>query len=116
MVFLRRVIVAVLTIVLVLTGAGRALVLADAQPQAAIAIDGVVIAVCHAGSDTSPGQTQHDCCDACLLMAPTLVPTPPELATPIELVYVVDHSHATTWVPVASRARSPRQSQGPPTA
>lgn len=115
----QRAVVAVLTVVLVLAGTGRALLLADAHEIVPVTIDGVVLTICHTVTDPAPPSSdtpQHNCCDACLLMAATVLPVPPAVPLPIAHDFVVDHVDAMPWVPAFARLKTPRLAQGPPAA
>ena len=106
-------------VVLTLAGVGRSLAaVRDVTPQG-FGTPGVVFHICHAReNDPSPpaDQAQHDCCDACALSAPLTLADAPSLTGPASAVHFVEHAHAMAWAPTSPRARTPRQSQGPPIA
>lgn len=114
----RHMVAVLLVIALALIGVGRGIALASGMPSAAtITIGGVEIAICHGGDgdhSNGPAGTQHDCCDTCVLLAPVLLSTPPQLVVPMTVIAYVEHAIAMSWVPAFARTRSPRQSQGPP--
>lgn len=104
--------------VLTLAGVGRALA-ATSDIEQNFAISGVAFHICHSGEGDGSipaDQTHHDCCDACALCAPVTLADAPSLTGPASVVHFVEHVQAMTWVPSSSRLRTPRQSQGPPTA
>ena len=119
---LRSIVVGVLAFVLTLTGVGRGFAGTPSPDDARYAIPGVHFQICHSGAGEAHGPTnpaipvQHDCCDACALFAPVLLPEPPVLSEPASVRFYAVHAHAVAWVPAVARARSPRQSRGPPAA
>jgi hypothetical protein len=118
--FLQRFVAAALIFALALTGLGRGLAAAHAHAPAAISVGGIVVPICHSDPGDASGTPdrggQHDCCDACALLAPAVLPGPPDLTAPAALAYFAQHVHAAAWVRIVARLRTPRQSQGPPTA
>ncbi len=116
---LRQALAAVLILVLTLAGAGRGF--AAAPDAAGPALAGLNAPICHSGGDPrGPGDPAapagDGCCDACALMAPAILPAPAALSGPAPAVQCASHARAPSWMPAAARARSPRQSQGPPAA
>lgn len=105
-------------VVLALTGVGRGLAAAsDMEPGFGIA--GVAFPICHSGvgdGSLPADRTHHDCCDACALLAPLAFADGPSLDGPVSAMHFVEHRQAMPWVPAIARARTPRQSQGPPSA
>jgi len=82
-------------------------------------IPGVAVYICHAGEDSGSfpeAPPQHDCCDACALSAPVTLAAAPILTEPGSVARYVEHAQAMAWAPTVTRLRTPRQSQGPPTA
>ena len=104
--------------VLTLAGVGRGLALAsDNAPS--FAIPGVAFHICHAGEGDGSmpaDQAHHEGCDICALCAPVTLADAPSLSGPASVMRFVVHVEAMTWVPSLARLRTPRQSQGPPTA
>lgn len=116
---LRRALVAVLVLVLTLSGTGRGWAAAHEAPHAVLTLRGVAIPICHSGaSDTSDpaGPAHHDCCDQCVLCAPMLPPVAQRVPAPAGAEHVADPARGVPWTPVVARTRTPRQSQGPPVA
>lgn len=117
---LRRTFVAALIVALTLAGLGRALATTAQLGDAHDVIPGVHVPICHSGEDGTPADPAqpagHDCCDACALLAPALLPSAPVLAGPAPVAHYADHAHAVAWSPVLARPRSPRLSRGPPAA
>ena len=104
--------------VLTLGGVGRGLAAAS-DMAASFGIPGAPVHICHTGEGDGSipaDQVHHDCCDACALCAPMTLADAPSLIGPASVVNFVDHIQAMTWVPTRARRRTPRQSQGPPTA
>jgi hypothetical protein len=115
---LRRALVAVLILALTLSGIGRSVASTVDQVGGPYAIAGVPI--CHSGAGGPPVDpaipSRHDCCDACALLAPAVLPTPPFVCAPASVAHYAAHARAVDWAPTVLRPRSPRQSQGPPAA
>lgn len=116
----QRFVAALLMLTLALAGAGRgALAASMAATEPALVVNGIVIPICHPGQagDGTPDQaTHHDCCDACALCAPVLLPTPPVPAPLSRTVVRLDLPLPATPAPVVARLATPRSSQGPPAA
>ena len=115
---LRQALAAVLIIALTLTGVGRAVASVPSQVEAVSLVAGVAVPICHSGrgAPTDPAApVQHDCCDACALMAVLAGPAPTLLSMPAQVEHHADHARAVAWVPAVARLRSPRQSRAPPT-
>ncbi len=117
----RQLIAAALMVVLALIGAGRGLSTAFASPAGGIELGGIVVAICHAGADTTdksdgPDSDRHDCCDVCVLHAALDIPAPPVVTAVTVVAYVAERSFPPTWVPAVTSVRTPRLSQGPPLA
>jgi hypothetical protein len=115
----------ILVLVLMLGGVGRALMAVPGVTVPTIVIGGTAVPICHsdAGGPADPthpavpaDRAHGDCCDACALATPLLVPLPPQLAwaQPVELE--VSPPAAAAAAPYASRAHTPRQSRAPPLA
>jgi hypothetical protein len=115
----------ILVLVLMLGGVGRALMAVPDVPDPTIVIGGTAVPICHSYTGNHadptdpavPADPAHgDCCDACALATPVLVPTPPQLAwaQPVELE--VSPPAAAAAAPYAARIHTPRQSRGPPLA
>ncbi|MCW6506578.1 hypothetical protein [Lichenifustis flavocetrariae] len=104
--------------VLTLAGVGRGFAaVTDAMPS--FGIPGIAVHICHTGeSDGSApvDPAHHDCCDACALSAPVDLAAAPVLTGPASVAHFIAHVQAMAWVPRLARLRTPRQSQGPPTA
>ena len=116
---LRSYLVVVLTFVLTLTGVGRGFAGTPSLADVRYAIPGVHVQICHSGASDQHAPdpalpVEHDCCEACALLAPALMPEPPVLSAPASAFYVAAHADALAWMPSTARPRSPRQSQGPP--
>ena len=116
---LRQVLAAVLILVLTLAGAGRGF--AAAPDPVGSVLAGFHAPICHSGGDAQGPDDPavpagHDCCDACALLAPAILPAPAALSRPAPVAHDASHDGAPSWVPAAARPRSPRQSQGPPAA
>jgi len=104
--------------VLTLAGVGRGLA-AGSDMASSFVIPGVAFHICHTGEGEGSipaDQAHHDCCDACALCAPVTLADAPSLTGPASVMRFVEHVQAMTWVPTLARLRTPRQSQGPPTA
>lgn len=118
----QRFIAALLMLTLALAGAGRgALAASMAAAEPTLVVNGIVIPICHPGQDRSDGTpadqaTHHDCCDACALCAPVLLPTPPVPAPLSRTVIRLDLPLPATSAPAVARLDTPRSSQGPPAA
>lgn len=116
----RFVLAATLMLILALTGVGRGFVAMASEASHSLA--GVTVPICHSG----PGEAsipsdpahpvQHDCCDACALLAPTVLPAAPVLTTPTAVEHHAAHAAAIAWSPHLARLRGPRLSRGPPSA
>ena len=117
---LRRAVMAILIVALTLTGFGRAVATSLDPAGASAAIPGVQVPICHAGGGGVPSDperpTRHDCCDACALLAPAVLPAAPALDGPAPMARLAAPAAAAAWVSVLARPRSPRQSRGPPAA
>lgn len=116
---LRRAVGAILIVALTLTGLGRAVATTFDPAEARDAIPGVHVPICHSGGGvpSDPERPpQHDCCDACALLAPAVLPAAPALAGPAPVARLAAPAAAAAWVPVLARPWSPRQSRGPPAA
>ncbi len=119
---LRHVIAALLLTVLTLAGVGRGLAVASDVAQAWQPIAGAAMPICHSGGPADPAPVHpvapvdHDCCDQCALCAPAVVFAAPELRIVSPVSHGIVHSAVVAWTVRLSRARSPRQSQGPPAA
>ena len=93
--------------------------LARASHQSVVMIGGVAVPLCGdpAGGDGLPmAPGSPGCCDLCVLGAPGILPGAPALFVPATVQRKVALNALTVWVPVLSRPRTPRQSQGPPLA
>ena len=119
---MRHVLAVLLMAVLTLAGVGRGLAPASDAEQAFQTIPGVVMPICHSGGTVAPDPddpgrpVHHDCCDQCVLCAAALVSAAPELRTVAPVSHDIVRSAVVTWTVRLSRARTPRQSQGPPAA
>ena len=116
---LRPWLAAVLVLVLSLSGVGRGWAATPGGVEVAPVIAGVVAHICHDAADGSGGPDtpgQHDCCDACALCAPVVLPGAQDLTAPACVAHYVAHADALGWAPVFSRPRTPRLAQGPPLA
>jgi hypothetical protein len=106
-------------LVLTLAGVGRGLAAASDMTVTGFGIPGVAFYICHTGEGggSAPAdQSHHDCCDDCALLAPVTSADAPSMSGPASVMHYVEHTHAMAWVPTIARLRTPRQSQGPPTA
>ncbi len=108
-------------VVLTLAGIGRGLAAASGMTVTDFGIPGVAFHICHTGDSDGDGPapvdpSHHDCCDACALLAPVTLADEPSVSGPASVMHYVEHAHAMAWVPTIARLRTPRQSQGPPTA
>lgn len=117
----QRFVAALLMLTLALAGAGRgALAASMAAAEPTLVVNGIVIPICHPGQDRTDGTpdqaTHHDCCDACALCAPVLLPTPPVPAPRARTVVRLDLPLPATPTHVVARLATPRLSQGPPAA
>ena len=119
---MRHVFAALLMAILTLAGAGRGLAAASDVEQAFQAIPGVVTPICHSSGNAAPdpgdpgGPVHHDCCDQCVLCAAAIVSAAPEVRIVASVSHDIVRSDVVAWMVRLSRARSPRQSQGPPAA
>ncbi len=116
---LRRAVAAILIVALTLAGVGRAVATTVDRGDARDAIPGVHVPICHSGGGVPSdpeGPPQHDCCDACVLLAPAVLPAAPALAGPAPVARPAPPPASAAWVPVLVRPRSPRQSRAPPAA
>lgn len=116
---LRQAIAAVLFVVLTLSGIGRTMATPDGPVRPAVEIAGVVVPLCHAGSDhpaVPAGPGHHDCCDDCVLCTAMALPDVAPLTAPARVEHVAVHADALTWAPAIARIPTPRLSQGPPAA
>jgi hypothetical protein len=116
---LRQAIAVVLVVVLTFSGIGRTMATPDGPVRPAVEIAGVLVPLCHAGSDrpavpAAPGH--HDCCDVCALCAPVALLDAAPLTAPARVEHVAVHADALTWAPAIGRIPTPRLSQGPPAA
>ena len=118
----RRTLAAVLIIALTLAGLGRAVATTSDPADVLDIVAGLPVPICHAGAGTpsAPGSpahpAQHDCCDACALLAAIVLPAGPVLSRPAPAGHVAAHIRAVAAVAAIARPRSPRQSRGPPAA
>ena len=104
---------------LTLAGVGRGLAASYDATGAAFGVPGVTVHICHSGpgDGSTPADPFHpECCDACALSASATLAAAPVLSAPASVAYYVEHARAMGWVPTLARFRTPRQSQGPPTA
>jgi hypothetical protein len=111
----RYVAAALLSIALTLTSVGRGLM--AAPDVSSVTTAGMVAPICHArlGDAESPGPpSRHDCCDECALSAPIVMPAAPAVSAPTRMVLALQLGALASPIPHLARARSPRQSQGPP--
>lgn len=116
---LRPWLAAVLVLVLSVAGVGRGWAAAPGGIEVAPVIAGVVAPICHDEADGRNGTDtpgHHDCCDACALCAPVVLPGLTDLTAPACVAHYVAHADALGWAPVLSRPRTPRLAQGPPAA
>ena len=115
---LRPWLAAVLVLVLSVAGVGRGWAATPGGIEVAPVIAGVVAHICHdeAGGSGSDTAGHHDCCDACALCAPVVLPGMPDLTAPARVIHYVAHADALSWAPVLARPRTPRLAQGPPLA
>lgn len=117
---LRRTLVAALIVALTLAGLGRALATTTGAVPTGDVVGGVYVPICHHGAGEAPSDPAqpggHDCCDACALLAPAVLPSAPVVARPASVAYYADHARAVPWSPVVARPRDPRLSRGPPAA
>lgn len=119
---MRHVVAVLLMTVLTLAGVGRGLAAASDAEQAFQPVPGVVTSICHSGGTTAPGPADpggpghHDCCDRCVLGAAAIVSAGPDLRIVSPLSHDIVRSAVGAWTARLSRARTPRQSQGPPAA
>lgn len=105
-------------LVLTLAGVGRGFAAASDATASGGSIAGA-FPICHSGGEdrsVPADPSHHDCCDACALLAPVTLAGAPALNGPASAVRFVEHARAMAWVPTVARRRTPRQSQGPPTA
>ena len=118
---LRQFLVVILTFVLTLTGVGRGFA-GTPSTDMRDTVAGLHVEICHSGAADAHGPVdpaipvQHDCCDACALLAPAVLPEPPVVSEPASVHVHAVHARAVAWMPSPARAWSPRQSQGPPAA
>ena len=115
----RRLIVACLIFALALSGAGRAVMAAQVQPDTpSVVIAGYIVQVCATDGDAEKGTggDHRQDCDQCPLCAPTLLPQPPVIARPAAILRLAEQDHPSFEAPHIAGPRSPRQSQGPPIA
>lgn len=118
---MRHALAALLTVVLALAGAGRGIAAAADVPIAPPSIAGFVFPICHAeAADDKPanpgGHLHHDCCDTCALCNVFINATPPTATLPEASVHDAPPAALKVWIARVARARTPRQSQGPPAA
>jgi hypothetical protein len=115
---LRPWLAAVLVLALSVAGVGRGWAATLGSVEAAPVIAGVVAHICHDAADGggSDNAGQHDCCDACALCAPVMLPGTPDLTAPARVIQFVAHADALHWAPSFGRPRTPRLAQGPPIA
>ena len=108
----RRSFALALVLLVAVAGYARGLVLTAAAAEPA------GFTICHgeAGGTTSGDAVNHDCCDACVLVAAVIAPTPPELSLPAEIFADPGRPDAAAVAPVTPGVRTPRQAQGPPAA
>lgn len=117
---LRRTLAAVLIIALTLAGLGRAVATPSYTADTLDVVAGLHVPICHTGTDapsspaSPPHPAQHDCCDACALLAAMVLPAGPVLSGPAPAGRFTGHARAAAWVVAIGRPRSPRQSRGPP--
>ncbi len=104
-------------LVLTLAGVGRGLAAASDTGATAFGVPGVASHICHAGDGSAPvDPSLHDCCDACALLAPlALAGDMPSVRGPAAVRHA-ERVRARAGVPTVARPRTPRMSQGPPTA
>lgn len=111
---------AALVLILASAGIGRGFAAASEKTATSFGVAGVASPICHSGKDrsspTPADQSNHDCCGDCALLAPVTLADAPSVAGPASVTRYVEHVQAMPWVPMVARGRSPRQSQGPPTA
>jgi NAD-dependent dihydropyrimidine dehydrogenase PreA subunit len=117
-VLLRPWLAAVLILVLTLAGGGQGRALTSDASDTVVAVPGLTMPICHSdgGRDGPAVPDHHDCCDACALCAPVVLPGPATLQAPTRVIHVITHAAALGWAPVLARPRTPRLAQGPPTA
>ena len=119
---MRHAFAALLMAVLTLASVGRGLAAASDAEQDIQMISGVVMPICHSGEASVPDPVNpgdpvhHDCCDQCVLCAAAIVASAPELRTVASVSHDIVRSAVVAWTLRLSRARTPRQSQGPPAA
>lgn len=108
---------AALVLILASAGIGRGFAAASGTTATGFGVPGVAATICHASKDGSPtpaDPTNHECCGVCALLAPVTLADAPSVAGPASVTRYVEHVQAMPWVPMVARARTPRQSQGPP--
>jgi hypothetical protein len=112
----REAIVVLLAALISLAGVERGLIsVASAAAGTGSSIGLICHALTKANGDDPAGETRHDCCDECAVAAPAVLPSPPAFALPARITAPV--AHAAPVVAVATRfIRTPRLSQGPPSA
>lgn len=116
---LRHHVAGALIVVLMLTGIGRGLTVESRAAAASFGIPGVAFRICQSGeADGSPpaDQGHQHSCDACALCAPITSPPAPSVVEPAAIVRLIGHVQTTALIVNVKRFRTPRQSQGPPTA
>ena len=102
---------------LTLAGVGRGLAAASSSLDAIPSIPSVAVHICHTGDGNTPGPidpARYDCCDLCALGAPVVFSGAPDLPVVSPASHDIGRSAVVAWTVRLSRARSPRQSQGPP--
>lgn len=119
---LRPLLVAVIGLVLLVTGLGQRPLIHQDTLAGIEVVPGVATPICHDGSGAKLGGNGegtaggHACCDACALLAPAILPASPGLAGPFAVAAFATHAGAVAWAPSLARLRGPKLSQGPPTA
>jgi hypothetical protein len=117
----RHALAAILIVALTLAGVGRGVAAASDVESAFQPIQGVVVPICHSGGGTSnpldPSAPVHQgCCDQCALCAPVIFSAAPEVPVVTPVSHEIVCAAIAAWTVRLSRARTPRQSQGPPAA
>lgn len=114
----REVLIALMLVLVVLTGISRGVV--SAADAAAFAGGEFAGPICHTQSSGKVDPTgreapaSHDCCDECALLAPAALPTPTDISAPARIASVEARSAASWSFSDSLKTRSPRQAQAPP--